>query len=485
MPDINEKTEYAVYPDLAVGIAAIKANLPPDLVFLAELMAERGVRLYAVGGLVRNSLLGLPVYDIDICSAMTPDKVIDLLRRRGYTVVPKGIAFGMVEVHIGACRFEHTTFRSDSYGEGGAHRPSSVRYSDSPAEDAFRRDFTVNALYYDILGGQLADPTGGLADLENKLIRTTSKDPEFVLADDGLRLMRLVRFAAELGFSIEPASLEAAKKLVSNLSDISAERIRDELDKILLCDVKYGEPSAEKVYRGLALLNEIGAIEVILPELYLGSGMRQKPNFHRYDVLEHCLHTAAEAKPTLPMRLSGLLHDVGKPPVKLRTGRMHGHDTEGAEIAREILHRLHYDNATIDSVVFTIRHHMYDLNNTAKDCTLRRTFVRWGYERSLDIADIRTADVHGSGIISGRVASAERWRKTLETMKEEGVPFTEKELRCNGLDIIHWLNIPPGPEIAEIKRKLIAHCAVHPADNTREKLQKLVFDIFVNGAEEK
>lgn len=477
MEILHTTTENPVFPGLEEGLERIKTQLPPELILLAELMAERGVCLYAVGGLVRNSLLGLPVYDIDICSALPPLKAIELVRRRGYTVVPKGIDFGMVEIHIGACRFEHTTFRSDSYAEGGAHRPSGVRFSDSPEEDAFRRDFSVNALYYDILGGAVIDPTGGLADLEKRLIRTTSADPSVVLSDDGLRLMRLVRFAAELGFDIEENTLAAAKKLVGNLRDISPERIRDELDKILLADVKYGEASPERVFFGLDLLNEIGAIDVILPELALGRGIRQKPNYHRYDVLEHCLRTASEAKPTLASRLSGLLHDVGKPAVKLVTGNMHGHDTEGAEIARDILHRLHYDNKTVNSVVFTVRHHMYDLNNTAKDCTLRRTFVRWGYERSLDICDIRTADVHGSGIISGRVASAERWRKILSSMQEEGVPFTEKELKCSGLDIIRWLDIPPGPQIADIKRRLVAHCAVHPADNEPEKLRKIALDM--------
>ncbi len=483
----EQKTEDSK-PCAPAGLSAeelsrIRGNIPGELFSLAELFAAQGVSLYAVGGLVRNSLLSLPVSDIDICSAMLPAKVIELTRKRGYTVVPKGIDFGMVEIHIGAYRFEHTTFRSDSYGEGGGHRPSGVRFSSTPEEDAFRRDFTVNALYYDILGGTVSDPTGGLTDLEAKLIRTTSKDPAAVLSDDGLRLMRLVRFAAELGFDVEENTLAAAKKLVGNLRDISPERIRDELDHILLSDVKYGSVSPERVFFGLDLLNKIGAVEVILPELYLGRGIQQKPNFHRYDVLEHCLHTASEAKPTVAARLSGLLHDVGKPTVKLATGRMHGHDTEGAEIAREILHRLHYDNRTIDSVVFTVRHHMYDLNNTAKECTLRRTFVRWGYERSLDICDIRTADVHGSGIISGRVASAERWRKVLAAMKAESVPFTEKELRCSGFDIIRWLDIPPGPQVADIKRRLVAHCAVHPADNEPEKLKKIAFDIFVNGGE--
>ena len=459
---------------------AVRALIPAELFSFAELLSAHGVRLYAVGGLVRNALLGLPVSDIDVCSEMPPQRVIELVRKNGFSVVPKGVDFGMVEVHIGGMKFEHTTFRSDSYAAGGAHRPSSVRFSHTPAEDASRRDFTVNALYYDILGDELTDPTGGLADLSARLIRTTSKDPELVLRDDGLRIMRLVRFAAELGFDIDPASFAAAKKLAGNLGAISPERIREELDKILLADVKYGEYCPEKVFRGLSMLNEVGAVEIVLPELYLGKGMEQKTNYHLYDVLDHCLHTAAEALPTLDHRLSGLLHDVGKPKVRLATGRMHGHDTEGAEIAREILHRLHYDNKTVDKVVFTVRHHMYDLNNTAKDSTLRRTFARWGYERSLDVVDIRIADVHGSGVISGRVATAERWQKTLETMKAEGVPFSERELKCSGSDIIRWLDVPPGPEIAELKRRLLAHCAVHPADNTPEKLRRVLTDMRRN-----
>lgn len=456
---------------------AIRANCPQELFRLAELFTRLGVSLYAVGGLVRNSLLGLRITDIDICSAAPPDKVIDLCRRNGLSVVPKGIDFGMVEIHAGEHHFEHTTFRSDSYAEGGAHKPSSVRFSSSLEEDAFRRDFSVNALYFDILSGEVFDPTGGLADLEAGLIRTTSTDPDAVLSDDGLRIMRLVRFASELGFCIENASLDSAKRLAGNLRAISAERIRDELLKVLLSDVKYGERDAGKVFRGLDLLDRIGALDVILPELTLGRGILQKPQYHRYDVLGHCLHTAGEAEPTVPSRLAGLLHDVGKPVVRQRNGNMHGHDTEGAELAREILHRLRIDNKTVDSVVFAVRHHMYDLNNTAKDATLRRTFVRWGYDRTLSVAALRTADVHGSGVITGRVATAERWMRVLARMKEENVPFSERELACTGRDIIRWLDIPPGPAVADIKRRMLMHCAVRPQDNTPERLERLARDI--------
>lgn len=452
-------------------------RIPPCLTRLAMLFEEAGHTLYAVGGFVRNSLLGLPVSDLDICSAMRPDAVINLCKEHDLSTVLKGIDFGMVEIHIDGMKLEHTTFRSDTYDAGGAHRPESVRFSDTLEEDAFRRDFSVNALYLDILSGTLHDPTGGIPDLSAGLIRTTSPDPVQVLSDDGLRIMRLVRFAAELGFKVDPASFDTAKKLASNLRDISPERIRDELNKILLADVKYGVRSADRVFSGLKLLSDIGAIAVILPELYLGNGMEQKTTHHRYDVLNHSLHTASETPASLVMRLSGLLHDVGKPPVFSRSGRMYGHDREGEIISREILRRLRYDNATTDEVCFIVRHHMYDLNNTAKESTLRATFARWGYERSVSIADIREADVHGSGVITGRVDSAERWRTLLERMRAENAPFSQADINCTGEDIMAWLGIPPGPAVGEIKRRLLEHCARHPADNCREKLRKIAKDV--------
>lgn len=449
-----------------------------ELILLAELVKKADATLYAVGGFVRNSLMGLKTYDIDICSKLSPERVIELCKKEGFRVVPKGIDFGMVEIHIGSESFEHTTFRSDIYEEGGGHRPREVKYSNTIVEDAFRRDFTVNALYADILSGELIDPTGGMDNIINRQIRTTSLEPKEVLSDDGLRIMRLVRFAAELNFEIEEKTFETAKLLVSNLRDISSERIRDELNKILLSDIKYGERNKETVFHGLKLLDEIGALDIIFPELSLGRHMEQKATHHRYDVLNHCLHTTSETTPKLTSRLAGLLHDVGKPVVKLETGKMYGHDRAGERISREILHRLHYDNATIDEVCFIVKNHMYDLNNTAKESTLRMRFARWGYERSLEIAAIREADVHGSGVITGEVKSAERWRKLLKTMRDENVPFSESELNCSGKEIMEWLNIPAGPLVGEIKRRLFMHCARFPKDNNPEKLRRIARDMY-------
>lgn len=449
-----------------------------ELVSLGELFRLQGGRLFVVGGHVRNSLLGLPVSDTDVTSRLRPEEVIGLCQGAGYKVVPKGIAFGMVEIHIGGRVYEHTTFRSDSYSEGGAHRPESVRFSDTPEEDAFRRDFTVNALYADVLTGGLVDPTGGMADLNKKLIRATSADPRTILGDDGLRIMRLCRFAAELGFDIEEKTLAAAKECAVLLKDISAERIRDELLKILMSDVKYGLPAEESVLRGLELLDEVGVFGVILPELAACRGVEQSKKYHRFPVLEHMERTAAMSAPEQALRLACLFHDAAKPIMLEKQGNMHGHDALSADMTRDILTRLRFDTKTVDEAVWLVAHHMFDLDGNAKEPTLKRRFVHWGKERSYALCLIREADFRGSvgGYIE--VKTAERWRRVLHEMEESGTPFSEKELAVTGEELMAHLDLKPSPKIGEIKKALLMHTAVKPKDNTKEKLLAAARDLI-------
>ena len=452
-------------------------DFDPELIRLAGLFQRKGSALYVVGGHVRNTLLGLPVSDTDITSALTPGEVLALCNDAGLKTFPKGIDFGMVEIHIGDKKYEHTTFRSDTYAEGGAHRPESVAFSESPFADAFRRDFSVNALYAEVPSGNIVDPTGGLEDIKKRLIRTTTPDPELILRDDGLRILRLCRFAAELGFDIEEKTFAAAKECAGLLADVSHERIRDELVKILMADVKYGLPPEESVLRGLHLIDETGALDVILPELAKCRGVEQSPRFHRFNVLEHIFRTTAMAKPRLSLRLACLLHDAAKPIVLERQGNMHGHDAEGEGIARAALKRLRFDNATAEESVWLVRRHMFDLDGRAKDSTLKRRFARWGKERTLALADIREADFCGSVGEYFPVKTAERWRRVLAEMEEKHTPFSENELACTGKDIMDWLGIAPSPEVGRIKAALLEHCAVRPQDNTPERLYKLAFDI--------
>ena len=339
------------------------------LIRLAQLFAAAGHTLYGVGGMVRNPLLGLPVTDNDVTSSMTPGEVMAMCRDKGIKYLDIGAAFGMVELHYMGGVFQHTTFRRDTYPTGGGHRPQAVSYSGDINEDAFRRDFTVNAIYKNILTGRITDPTGGMQDLKNRLLRATSKDPAVIMGDDALRIMRMARFASELGFEAESGTFEAAKAAAPGLADISPERIREELDRILLSDAKYGIPGGP--YRGLELLDNLEALDVILPELAKGRGVAQKPQYHKYDVLHHCFHAVDCIEPSLTLRLAALLHDVGKPAALQATGCMYTHDRLGADIARGILERLRYPSAVIRDVTALIRNHMFDLRTEAKENTIR------------------------------------------------------------------------------------------------------------------
>ena len=452
--------------------------IPTELQALARLFQEAGFSLYGVGGMVRNPLLGLPISDMDIASALRPEDVIALCEKNGLLCVPKGIAFGMVEIHVGEHAFEHTTFRADIYGPGGGHRPAAVTFSDTLETDAFRRDFTVNALYRDLTSGRLIDPTGGLRDLEAGLLRATSPDPAIIMGDDALRVMRLARFAAELGFAVAEGTFQAGRSFAGGLADISGERIRDELSKILMADVRYGLAGPGAVYRGLDLLDELGTLDVILPELTKGRGVTQRQQYHAYDVLGHCLRAAdaAEASFGLELRLAALLHDVGKPVAMERSGRMYDHDRIGAPIAKDILMRLRYPNAVVNAVTALVAGHMYDLDGRAKEATLRRKFVDWGYSRSRAMAALRRADVIGSGK-DGSLATAKRWDAILDAMQAENAPFTEAELAVSGETLMAELGLKPGPEVGRIKRALLYHCAVRPKDNRKERLLRMARDV--------
>jgi len=228
--------------------------------------------LFLVGGLVRNWLLDIEYGDIDIASKLMPDEVFVLLEKNNaYKVIPKKPELGTVEIHFyldGKTYIaEHTTFRSEVYFEDGSHNPKAIAFSKSLEEDAFRRDFTVNAIYINVLTKELLDPTGGLRDLENGVLRATSPNPEIILKDDALRILRLVRFAAMLDFSIEKKTLAAAQKFAPNLKDISAERKQKELIGLLLCDMHiYKRLQKDNVLlKGLNLLKEMGAWEFVLP----------------------------------------------------------------------------------------------------------------------------------------------------------------------------------------------------------------------------
>jgi tRNA nucleotidyltransferase (CCA-adding enzyme) len=279
------------------------------------------------------------------------------------------------------------------------------------------------------------------------------------------------------------------KESIEGLRDISFERIRDELNKILISDTRYygdgtGDPGS--LIEALTALDSAGAFDIIFPELAKGKGVHQDPRFHAFDVFGHALCACAFAPPRLELRLAALLHDIGKPyAVEMNRSKpdageggkapspMLGHDVLGEETAREVLTRLRYPNKTVDEVAFLVLRHMYDLDGKAKESTLRARFALWGEKPSESLSYIREADVHGSGLWMGPVRSAVRWRKILSQMKEQNAPFSFDQLLCDGSDIMRWLGIGPSPRVGDIKKKLLEHCARFPKDNTPEKLERI------------
>ncbi|MDR7483481.1 MAG: CCA tRNA nucleotidyltransferase [Armatimonadota bacterium] len=332
----------------AIAPAALLARLPPSLRAGFEVacrLLEAGWETYLVGGVVRDVLLGRTPHDLDIVTAAPPDEVLRLFPR----TVSLGAAFGVVGVVIGDRTFQVATFRREGpYHDG--RRPSAVEFA-GVREDVERRDFTVNALLYDPRTGTVLDFVGGRADLAARLVRTVG-DPAVRFAEDRLRLLRAVRLAAQLEFTVEPGTLEAICRLAPTVATVSGERIRDELQRLLTAP---GRAS------GLRLLRATGLLAALLPEVDAMAGVSQPPAFHpEGDVFTHtCLALEFLREPTPTLALATLLHDVGKPLTMTVSDRIrfHGHAEAGAGLAERICRRLRLPAAQRRAVVALVRDH--------------------------------------------------------------------------------------------------------------------------------
>ena len=449
-------------------------TIPQTLQPLAEAFAKENTEVFAVGGLVRNALLSLPPSDLDVCSRLSPQEIVERMPKHGIRVIEKAAEMGTVELHFAGSIVEHTTFRREAYAEGGDHRPRMVAFGESLADDAWRRDFSVNALYANLLTGEVIDPTGGIPDLEQQIIRTTSADPDDIMRSDALRVLRLVRFACELGFAIDESTWQAAKRNAPKLADIAQERRRQEFVKILLTDARYpqlGRDELRSPMRGLRLLDELDVWDYLVPEFNLARGMGQRPDHHRYDVLEHSFRVCAAAPATEKLRLAGLLHDVGKPDCKRETGVQYAHDKFGERISKRVLSDLRFPTKTITEVSQLVEGHMYDIQHMAKTSTLRVKFAKWGRERTRDQILLREADVRGCGYDVDYVA--EDWRALYETMLHDGTPFSERELAMSGQQLMEASGLPEGKALGALKKKLFLHCVKRPQDNNLTRLIQL------------
>lgn len=414
--------------------------------------------LYAVGGCVRDEILGREVFDIDLTSACLQEEAEKYAKAAGMRVLLGSKRLGTVMIK-GEKSYEYTPFRVDSYPAGsGVHKPASVRFTEDMEEDARRRDFTVNALYYDILGGDTLDLLGGKADLDARLLRAVD-DPRRVLGEDGLRIMRLYRFVAVLGFSAEEKTAAAAREMSGLLGDIAPERIRVELDKLLA-----GEHAAE----GLRGLIGCGAMRVIMPEFCENIGVKQDPAFHMYDVDEHILRTVEYAPPRL--RLAALLHDIGKGRCVREEGNMYRHAQVSAQMAEEIMTRLRYSKEQTRRTVRLVAAHMTDMHGDMRESKLRR-FVAKNADIIDDLTELIIADARAACGNADREKCL-RIARLRDKMQKEGVPFGVGELAINGNDVMAFGY--KGEEIGKVLNELFDLCLRGEKKNER----KILLDIL-------
>jgi len=429
--------------------------IPSSLKKMAELSEYD---IYITGGYLRNFIAGLGETDIDLSGPMVATA---LNLPRAFHVKIVNYRLGTAIIKTAQDEYDYTPFRIESYGVGGSHTPATIQFTADIKKDAVRRDFVCNSLYYNIKTGELVDLFGGKRDAENKILR--SHDPEKIFADDGLRLMRLVRIAAETGFKIEGATAAAALKNAELLRDISPERKRDELDKILIADQKYGVANAH--YRGLKLLMQFGLMQFVIPQLLNGLGMEQNPAYHKYDVLEHTFQTVRFAHPSV--RLAALLHDVGKPYCQKKFGKMHGHEKSSENMARNIMGQfgLRYSNEKIDEVARLCQHHMYDLSGNTSENKMR-LFIAKNYDIIDKLILLIEADQKGRGMTDA--VKPNRLAAIKAKMIEEKVPMLMQSLHINGGDLLS-LGIR-GESIGVLLKDLHEKAIMEPHLNNREWL---------------
>lgn len=439
----------------------MQLQVPEKLYNLARALPKP---LYVVGGACRDKLAGLNTSvgrDWDICAPIRTEDVLAAAEKVGLEVLATYKNTGTVRMNADGESVEFTCFRTDRYVRG-THSPAEVTFTDDMPSDARRRDFKCNAVYYDIAADCFCDPLGGIEDIKNRRLDTVT-DPRKVFGEDGLRLMRLARIAAQIGFTPSPECIGGARENAELIKDIAPERIWTELNLILHADGKYGIDGGQ--YAGLRLLKSTGVLAYIIPELALGDGMPQRKDFHDYDVLEHSFRAVLYAPSQI--RLAALLHDVGKPYCLLHFGKYHLHDEYGSRISRDICARLRVPNRLAESVAELVGLHMYDLSGAASENKVRKFIVNH-YDVLDDLLLLKQADFSACKDDLSEAPCVTKWKKIILNMQAEGVPFTLKQLAVRGNELID-AGISPD-QTAKTLKFLLEQAAMGCVGNDRQKL---------------
>lgn len=431
----------------------ITISVPEGASRVLRVLHGAGYEAYVVGGCVRDSILGRKPSDWDVTTSATPQQVKELFHR----TIDTGIQHGTVTVRMNHQSYEVTTYRIDGEYEDGRH-PDSVIFTRSLAEDLKRRDFTVNAMAYNEEEG-LVDEFDGLGDMDRKIIRAVG-DPVQRFTEDALRMMRGIRFCAQLGYRLEDRTGEAAQKMAANLRKISAERIRVELEKLLL------SPHPEELREAYRL----GLTAQFLPEFDTCMTCEQHNPHHCYTVGEHLLHAVMAVRADKVLRLAMLLHDIAKPEKKTTDGEgvdhFHGHAAASADMANAILRRLKYDNDTREKAVRLISWHDRDLGDTPAE--VRHSIAGIGTELFPLLLEVKRADVMAQSEFE-RQEKLDRigyWEGTWRAILHDGDCLDLKSLAISGKDLLD-AGMQPGRGIGKALDFCLEDVLNHPEHNTR------------------
>lgn len=436
----------------------IQIHLPDKVRSIITKLESAGYEAYAVGGCVRDSLLGRTPSDWDVTTSAKPQQVKEIFRH----TIDTGIRHGTVTVMLDREGFEVTTYRIDGKYEDSRH-PKEVVFTANLIEDLRRRDFTINAFAYNDRGG-VVDAFGGMEDLKKGIIRCVGEASER-FGEDALRMLRAVRFSAQLGFSIAGETKAAIRELAPSLANISAERIQAELVKLLLSD---NPDYMRDVYA-------LGITRVVLPELDAAFATAQHNPHHQYTVGEHLMQSLLYTRADRSLRLAALLHDIGKPSVRTTDeegiDHFHGHAEVSERMAVDILKRLRFDNGTIDKVQKYVRYH--DYRPEPDERSVRRAVNKIGEAYFPQVMEVRRADTLAQSLYQReeKLAQIDEVMRLYAQIMEKNQCISLKTLEITGNDLIA-LGVPKGKRIGEILNRLLDEVLQNPENNVHEYLIK-------------
>ena len=437
-------------------------TIPSEVKNVMEKLNEKGFEAYVVGGCVRDLLRKAKPLDWDITTNAKPEEIKKLFPKSFYENKFGTVTVMTVSKDKTLKEVEITTYRVDEKYTDKRH-PDKIRFAKTIKEDLARRDFTVNAMALD---KEIVDPFKGQQDLEKKIIKAVGKaDDRF--NEDALRMLRAVRFATTLDFSIEDKTLKAIQKNSPWIQAISKERIRDELIKIF---------NSEKAAEGIDLLKQTNLLKYILPELERGVGVSQNRT-HIYDIYEHSMRSlkaAAERKYDLEVKFASLFHDIGKPETKEGEGpesTFYNHDYVGAKFTARILQRLKFPKRFIEKTSMLVKNHMFVSDpERLTEAGARRIIRRVGLENISDLINLRIADRLGMSLPKARPYRLRKVEYLIEKVSKD--PISAKMLKIDGNQIMKMLKLDPGPKIGAILDVLLAEVIEEPKKNKAESLKK-------------